>query len=65
MESLVSLGGKEGCTNIQISAEPNWGPCGQKAEILELRQPFPMDEAKGLNKVPKSESVLQNKLHQK
>ena len=36
MESLVSFGGNEGRTNFQILAEPglNWGPCGQKAEIL-------------------------------
>ena len=36
MESWVGLGGKEGRTNIRISAEPvsNWGPCGRKAEIL-------------------------------
>ena len=40
-ESWVSLSGKEGHTNIQISAEPgsNWEPCGQKAEILQVRQP--------------------------
>ena len=39
MESWVGLGGKEGRTNIQISAEPvlNWEPCG----ILQLRQPRP------------------------
>ena len=38
MESWVSLGGKEGHTNIQISAEPGskWGPCNQKAEILQM-----------------------------
>ena len=36
MESLVSLVGKEGHTNIQISAElgSNRGPFGRKAEIL-------------------------------
>ena len=36
MESWVGLGGKEGRTNLQISAEPgsNWGPCGRKADIL-------------------------------
>ena len=43
MESWVGLGYKEGHTIIQISAEPglNWGPCGQKAEILQLCQPCP------------------------
>ena len=43
MESLISLGGKEGHMNNQISAEPgsSWGPCGRKAEILQLRQPCP------------------------
>ena len=36
MESWVGLGGEEGRTNIQISAEPglNRGLCGWKAEIL-------------------------------
>ena len=39
MESWVSLGEKEGQTNIQFSAEPelNWGPCDRKADILQLR----------------------------
>ena len=38
MVSWVGLGWKEGCTNIQISAEPRielGGPCGRKAEILQ------------------------------
>ena len=28
---------------MQISAEPvsNWGPCGWKAELLQIRQPCP------------------------
>ena len=36
MERWVSLGGKEGRTKIQISAEPgsNWRACGRKAEML-------------------------------
>ena len=36
MKSWVGLGGKEGHTNIRISAKPgsNWGPCGWKGEIL-------------------------------
>ena len=39
----VSLGGSKGHTNIQISAEQgsSWGPCGQKAATLLLRQPLP------------------------
>ena len=43
MESWVSLGGKEGCTNIQVSAEPgwNWGPCGWNAEILQTVPTMP------------------------
>ena len=43
MESCVSSYGKDGLTNIQILAEPgsNWGPCGRKAEIFQLRQPCP------------------------
>ena len=34
---------RKGHTNSQISGEPvwNWGPCGLKAEILQLRQPCP------------------------
>mgnify|MGYP001794311290 CR=1 FL=1 len=43
MESWVSLGGKEGRTNVQALAEleSNWIPCGRKAEILfgQLQQP--------------------------
>ena len=47
MESWVGLGGKEGYTNIQISAEPgsNWGPCGRKAEILPTAPTMPADHA--------------------
>ena len=43
MESWVSLGRKEGRTNIQISVEreSNWRPCGWKAKILQLHQPCP------------------------
>ena len=41
--SHFSLGRKEGHTNTQIPTVPgsNWGPYGQKAEILQLYQPFP------------------------
>ena len=44
MESWVGLDGKEGRTNIWISAEPgsNWGPCGQKAEILPTAPTMPV-----------------------
>ena len=40
---METLGGKEGRTDIQISAEPgsNWGPCSREAEILKLGQPCP------------------------
>ena len=43
MESRVRLGGKEGHTNIQISAEPgsNWRPFGWKAEILPTAKTTP------------------------
>ena len=52
MESWVSLGGKEGLTNIQISAEKsrgaNWGPCGRKAEILPTAPTMSADHAHNL-----------------
>ena len=43
MKNGFNLDGKEGNTNIQISAEPGlkWGAFGLKAEILELLQPCP------------------------
>lgn len=40
---LISLGRKERCTMVQISAEPesNQVPCGQMAEILPTTQTTP------------------------
>ena len=47
MESWVSLGGNKGHTNIQSSAEPgsNWGPWGQKTEILPTAPTMPATAA--------------------
>ena len=49
--SYLAIGGKESRSNVQISAEPgsNWGPCGRKAEILQLRQPCPPSVLKSCN----------------
>ena len=49
MESCVSLGGKEDCTNIQISAEPgielgNRQVARQRSQ--QLRQPYMTDLCK-------------------
>ena len=64
MESWVSLGRKEGRTNItRISAEPgsNWEPCGRKTEILPTAPTMPaLYYIKALKIVP---FFIKNKLN--
>ena len=61
MESWVSIGEKEGHTNIRISAKAgsNQEPCGRKAEILPTAPTMPTQEYNlgGQNRMKENGSI--------